>query len=115
VTLAAELKTVPPLFDATTRKRVSLSTVCNGGVAYVAEPAPAMALQLTPRSIDCCHCSVGVGVPVVATLKVARPPAFTVWSDGCRVMEGATRGDVTVSLAMELVAEPETLLATTRK
>jgi hypothetical protein len=30
-------------------------------------------------------------------------------------MEGATRGDVTVSLAMELVAEPETLLATTRK
>ncbi len=36
-----------------------------------------------------CHWYVGAGVPVAVTLKLAEPPAVTVWLLGWVVIEGA--------------------------
>jgi hypothetical protein len=35
-----------------------------------------------------CHCTVGVGEPVAAAVKVAVWPAVTVWFAGCVVIIG---------------------------
>ena len=44
----------------------------------VVEVAPGMLLNVTPPSVLTCHCTVGVGEPVAAALKVAVWPAITV-------------------------------------
>jgi len=50
---------------------------------------------------------------VAATAKDAVFPAITVWLAGCVVIEGATKGLVTVSIAALLVALPALLLTAT--
>jgi hypothetical protein len=57
-----------------------------------------------PLPVLCCHCTVGVGVPLAAAVNVAIPPAFTVWLDGFRVITGATAVGFTVSVAAVVVA-----------
>ena len=52
-------------------------------------------------------------VPVVATENVADWPTVTVWLAGGVVIEGATTGVATVSVAALLVALPAELLTTT--
>ena len=44
----------------------------------VVEVAPEMLLKVTPPSVLPCHCTVGVGEPVAAAVKVAVWPAVTV-------------------------------------
>ena len=39
----------------------------------VVDVAPAMFVKVTP-SVLCCHCTVGVGVPLAAAVKVAVAP-----------------------------------------
>ena len=58
-----------------------------------------------------CHCTVGVGVPLAAAVKVTGLPAVTVWLVGWVVTTGATAA-VTVSVAGWLVALPATLVKT---
>src|SRR5256712_222899 len=41
-------------------------------------PAPETLLKFAPPSTLTCHCTVGVGEPVAAAVKVAVWPAFTV-------------------------------------
>jgi hypothetical protein len=43
----------------------------------VVEVAPGRMLKVAPLSVLTCHCTVGVGEPVAATLKVAVWPAVT--------------------------------------
>jgi len=54
----------------------------------VVEVAAEMLLNVTPLSALTCHCTVGVGEPVAATVKVAVWPAATVWFPGCVVIVG---------------------------
>ena len=52
-------------------------------------------------------------MPVVATEKFAVCPAVTDWAVGCKVIDGAMIGAVTVSTAELLDAVPEVLLTET--
>src|SRR5213594_3519011 len=72
-----------------------------------------MLLKVTPPSVLTCHCTVGVGAPVAAAVKVAVWPAFTVWFTGCVVMVGGV-GEFTVSVAAVVVADPAELVNTAR-
>ena len=51
--------------------------------------APAMSLKVVPPSVLTCHCTVGVGLPLAAAVKVAVCPAVTVWFVGFVVIAGA--------------------------
>ena len=51
--------------------------------------APAMLVKLAPPSVDRCHCTVGVGTPEAAAMKVTEVPGFTGWSNGLVVIAGA--------------------------
>jgi hypothetical protein len=59
-----------------------------------------MVVYDTPPFVLTCHCTVGVGLPDVATVNVAVDPAVTVVLDGCVVTEGAK---FTVSVAAVVV------------
>src|SRR5437899_3145743 len=54
----------------------------------VVEVAPETLLNVTPLSVLTCHCTVGVGEPVAAAVKVAVWPVVTVWFAGCMVIVG---------------------------
>ena len=41
--------------------------------------APAMLVKLAPPLVERCHCTVGVGTPDAAAVKVTEVPGFTVW------------------------------------
>ena len=58
-----------------------------------------------------CHCTVGVGLPLAAAVKVAVCPAVTVWLTGLVVTTGTV---LTVSVAAVLVAVPRLLVKTAR-
>ena len=68
----------------------------NGQVVLV---APAMSLNVEPPSVLTCHCTVGVGLPLAAAVKVAVWPAVTVWLTGWVVIDGADWAAFTVSVA----------------
>jgi hypothetical protein len=83
-------------------------------VALVA-PLPVVTLaQVVPPSVLTCHCRVGAGVPVAATVKLAVAGSVTATSDGWVVKLGATGAGLTVSVATLLVAEPTLLVTFTR-
>jgi hypothetical protein len=54
----------------------------------VVEVAPGTLLKFAPPFVLTCHCTVGVGEPVAAAVKVAVWPAVTVWLIGCVVIVG---------------------------
>jgi hypothetical protein len=54
---------------------------------YVVEIAPAMSVQVIPSVLDC-HCTVVVGEPLAAALKVAVDPEVAVYLVGCVVTVG---------------------------
>src|SRR5712664_3671461 len=58
----------------------------------VVEVAPETLLNVTPPSVLTCHCTVGVGEPVAAAVKVAVWSAVTVWFVGCVVIVGGAGG-----------------------
>ena len=47
-----------------------------------------LVIQVFPPSVDCCHWQVGAGLPEAGAVKLAPPPAVTIWVDGCVVMAG---------------------------
>jgi hypothetical protein len=79
----------------------------------VVEVAAETLLNVTPPSVLTCHCTVGVGEPVAAAVKVAVWPAFTVWLAGCVVIVGGV-GEFTVSVAAVVVAVPAEFVNTAR-
>ncbi len=78
---------------------------------YVVEVAPGISDQELPPFALTCHCTVGLGFPLAAALKLAVCPALTVWLLGWLVITGAM---LTVSVAALLVADPATLVKTAR-
>ncbi len=55
----------------------------------VAAVAPLTFAKVEPPSVDCCHCTVGVGTPDAAAVNDADCPAGTVCETGFVVMAGA--------------------------
>ena len=77
VSVAAVVVAVPAEFVNTARYRFPF---CDEAVVKlrVVEVAPETLLNVTPPSVLTCHCTVGVGEPVAAAVKVAVWPAVTV-------------------------------------
>ena len=74
VSVAAVVVAEPAVFVNTARYCVPLCAVVVAGVVYVVEVAPEMFVNVElPAGADC-HCTVGVGVPVAAAVKVADCP-----------------------------------------
>ena len=48
-----------------------------------------MAVNVVPLSLLTSHCTVRAGLPLAAAVKVAVPPALTVWLAGFVVTVGA--------------------------
>ena len=67
-----------------------------------------MGSQVTPPSLENCHCTVGAGVPDAAALKAAVAPVFAAAETGCSVTVGATCA-TTVSAAPALNSAPAPL------
>jgi len=86
-TAALEL-TVPALLLQTARYCLLLSAIAtvNDNVAVV---APVIFVHVVPVVLDC-HCTVGVGVPLAAEVKLAFAPAHLDCDAGCVVTDGAT-------------------------
>src|SRR5258707_13462476 len=76
--------------------------------------APEMLPNVAPPSVLTCHCTVGVGEPVAAVVKVAVWPTFTVWFAGCVVMTGGV-GEFTARVAAVVVAAPTGFVKTAGK
>ena len=58
----------------------------------VGEVAPVISVKVMPPSVLTCHCTVGVGVPLAAAVKVTGLPAVIVWLVGWVVTTGPRRG-----------------------
>ncbi len=74
---------------------------------------PLMSDQVVPPSVETCQTTEGVGSPLAAAVKVATCPGATLWSVGWVATVGAT-GEVTVSVAGSVVADPPELVNTAR-
>src|SRR6185503_6928280 len=81
---------------------------CDKAVAKLSmvEVAPETLLKFTPPSALTCHCSVGVGEPVAAAVKVAAWPAVTVWFTGWVVIVGGV-GELLTVLKIWLAELPQ--------
>ena len=78
----------------------------------MAEVAPGRMLKDAPLFVLTCHCTVGVGEPVAAAVKVAVWPAVTVWFVGWVVIVGSVGELFTVSVAAVVVAVPAAFVNT---
>ncbi len=67
---------------------------------------------MVPESVETSHCTLGLGVPVAAAVKLAVSPEATVALEGSVVMTGAVVGTVTLRVAAVVVAEPTELVKT---
>ena len=82
---------------------VDSDSVVGETVSVVPVP-PATLLQVLPPSVDTCHCTVGVGLPVAAAVNVAAAGAVTVTLVGFDVTTGVV---LTVSAAGLLAMDPK--------
>src|SRR6267143_1989037 len=98
---AAVVVAVPAEFVNTARYRFPF---CDKAVVKlrVVEAPPETLPNVTPPSVLTCHCTVGVGEPVAAAVKVAVWPAVTVWLAGCVVIVGY--GDATSRMPLSSTA-----------
>ena len=71
--------------------------------------APLTGVNVVPPSVETSHCTVGVGEPVAAAVKVAVAPEATDTFEGLAVTTG---GVVTVRVAAVVVAPPAELVKT---
>ncbi len=74
--------------------------------------APVTAVKVAPPLVETSHCTVGVGEPVAAAVKLAVVPEATLTFDGLVVITGAVVGAVTVRVAAAVVAAPAELVKT---
>ena len=70
-----------------------------------------MVVKVVPPSVETCHWTVGVGVPVAAAVKLADWPCTTATSAGEAVTVG---GESTVRVAADVVTDPMELATTAR-
>ena len=121
VSVAAFEVAEPTLLVAMQRKRSPLYAVVTLAMDSVAVVTPdklpplVIFCHVMPPSIDACHCSVGAGLPEVATVNVTVELVGTDRLAGCVVKDGAVAAAVTVSVAVFEVAVPALLVATQRK
>ncbi len=80
----------------------------------VVEVAPATFVKVVPPLVLTCHWTVGVGLPLAATVNVAVFPALTLWFVGLVVIAGAANAGNTDSVAAVVVAEPCEFVNTAR-
>ena len=71
-----------------------------------------MLAYVAPLLVLTCHCTVGVGVPVAAAVRLSSVPTLTVWLLGLVVTTGST--GLTFSVAAVVVAVPAALVKTAR-
>src|SRR6267154_1018654 len=105
VSVAAVVVAVPAEFVNTARYWFPF---CDNAVVKlnVVEVAPETLLNVPLPAVLICHCTVGVGEPVAAAVKVAVWPAVTVWLAGWVVIVGSVGALFTVSVAAAVVAVP---------
>src|SRR5882757_2393894 len=77
----------------------------------VVEVAPMISVKVPPPLVLICHCTVGVGLPEAAAVKVTVLVAEMLWLKGLVVIAGAK---LTVIVAAEVVALPDALVKTAR-
>jgi hypothetical protein len=77
VSVAAVVVAVPAEFVNTARYRFPFCVEAAVKLSVV-EVAPERLLNVAPPSVLTCHCTVGVGEPVAAAVKVTVCPAVTV-------------------------------------
>ena len=107
VRVAPSVATEPPPLVKTARNSQPL-TKGIGIPLSVVEVYPAASIQVMPPSTETCHCTLGVGVPLAAAVKVTGSPWATDWLTGWVVTTGAMSGR-TVIVAAVLVAVPAML------
>ena len=108
---AVVVAAVPTPFLNTASYSLPLSWGVAAPRSSVVAVAPGIGEKAVAPAVCTIHCTVGVGVPVAAAVKVASPPASTVRSDGFDVTTGAM--PVTVNVAADVVAaDPTPLLKT---
>src|SRR3984885_11618428 len=78
----------------------------------VVDVAPATFVNDVPPFVLTCHCTVGVGEPDAAAVKVAVAPAVTDTFAGLVVIVGAVFAAFTVKVAAVVVALPAALVNT---
>ena len=111
VSTAAVLFVTPTLFVATHWNKSPFADVGVSSIVSVVLVFPMMFpdritfVKFAPPFVDTCHCSVGAGFPVVATVKFTVSPTFTVTFAGCVVNAGA---NCTVSTTAFDVTAPAT-------
>ena len=110
VSVAAVVVAVPQLFVKTARYFLPLSAE-PAVKLYVVEVAPLILVKVFPPSVETCHCTVGVGVPLAAAVNVAIVFWHTFLSVGFVVTAGAV---LTVSVAAFVVAVFTELVKTAR-
>ena len=93
VMVAALLVAVPPALVKTALTSQPFTRAVRDPVVSEGEVAPVRLAQVLP-SIEYCHCTVGVGVPLAAALNVRVPPDGTDWLIGWVVTTGAMVGTV---------------------
>jgi hypothetical protein len=70
VSIAAFEVAVPAVFVKTARYCLPVSTACAVKL-YVVDVAPEMLLHDVPPLVFTCHCTLGVGLPLAAAVKLA--------------------------------------------
>src|SRR5207245_2207712 len=76
--VAAVVVALPTVFVNTAWYLFPFCAAVTAVNASVAEVAPPTLLNVTPLSVLTCHCTVGVGLPLAAAVKLALLPADTV-------------------------------------
>src|SRR5262249_37699232 len=73
---------------------------------YVGFVAFTMSVHVTAESIDCCHCTVGAGVPAAAAVNVTLAPALASTDCGCCVIAGVPSQGSTAGAALARIPSP---------
>jgi hypothetical protein len=91
VSTAAVVVAVDDGLVNTARNEVPLSAV-DAVAEYVVDVAPARSTQVAPPSVDCCHWTVGTGLPEAAAESVNGWPTAAEVGVGSEVTTGPAAG-----------------------
>jgi hypothetical protein len=94
VMVAALLVAVPPALVKTALTSQPFTRAVRDDAVSEGEVAPERLAQVLPPSIEYCHCTVGVGMPLAPAVNVRVPPDGTDWLVGWVVTAGAMVGTV---------------------
>src|SRR5271163_2892995 len=112
VKVPAVVVALPAALVKTARYSLPLIATVVPVMLNVVDVAPATFVNVPPLLVLTCHCTVGVGEPVAAAVKVAVAPAVTVKFVGLVVIVGMVFAAFTVNVAFVVVALPAALVKT---